>query len=48
MTKFYGAGRWDPKLILLQITCMQVRPSLCVYLSLPLYQEELISGVAWD
>lgn len=25
MPKFYGAGRWDPKLILLQITCMQVR-----------------------
>ncbi|TYZ61796.1 hypothetical protein PybrP1_004794 [[Pythium] brassicae (nom. inval.)] len=23
MTKFYGAGRWDPKLILLQIACMQ-------------------------
>lgn len=23
MAKFYGAGNWDPKLIVLQMTCMQ-------------------------
>jgi hypothetical protein len=25
MAKFYGAGNWDPKLIVLQMTCMQVQ-----------------------
>lgn len=25
MPKFYGAARWAPKLILLQMLCMQVR-----------------------
>lgn len=34
MAKFYGSARWAPKLILLQILCMQVRLSLCVW-SLP-------------
>lgn len=39
MTKFYGTGRWDPKLILLQITCMQVRPYQRFHMYCSLYRE---------
>lgn len=33
MPKFYGAARWAPKLILLQMLCMQVRCTHCTDIS---------------